>query len=240
MRKFGITLLTGATLGLAQDASAADLGTAPIYRKAPPISAFSWTGSYIGGFVGAAASANGISTTDPLAASLPASYVFNPGVIAGFTGGYNRQIAPNWLIGYEGETGYLGLRGSGAYPAGAASAATEANGLYSAWTGRLGYIVDDRSLLYVKGGAALARFNTFYNNGGASLSSHEFVLGYAAGAGWEYALDPKWSVKAEYLYLGFDKTFTFGPTGTAATTVNGVHTGKIGVNYKWDWSSLLR
>jgi outer membrane immunogenic protein len=242
MRKLGVILFAAATVSPAQTASAADLGTAPIYRKAAPVPApaFNWAGSYIGGFVGGAVSANSVTTTDPLAISPPASYDLDAGVIAGYTGGYNLQVAPQWLIGYEGETGYIGVKGSGNYLGSAAFAKTETNGMYSAWTGRLGYIVAERSLFYVKGGAALARFNTSYNNGAASVSGHEFVLGYAAGAGWEYAIDPKWSVKAEYLYLGFDKTFDFGPTGTAATTVNGIHTGKVGLNYKWDWSSLLR
>ncbi len=49
-------------------------------------------------------------------------------------------------------------------------------------------------------------------------------------------------MKAEYLYLGFDKDVTNtgnlnGNTGTqvfTTTTLNGIHTVKAGVNYKFD------
>ncbi|HEX7789531.1 MAG TPA: outer membrane beta-barrel protein [Afipia sp.] len=238
MRKFAVLLLAAAGFGLSQAASAADLGTAPIYRKAPPAPVYTWTGSYIGGFVGGAFPDKNTTTTYPLALGvLPATYKSDSSFIGGYTGGYNLQLAPNWLIGYEGETGYLKLKGSAGYPTvPGAFAQTESSGLYSVWSARFGYVAD-RSLFYVKGGAALAQFNSVYADGGLYLSSHKYVFGYAAGAGWEYAIDPKWSVKAEYLYLGFDKTFGLG---AASTSVSGVHTGKVGVNYKWDWLSLLR
>ncbi|EKS41182.1 hypothetical protein [Afipia broomeae] len=44
MRKIAVLLLAAAGVSLAGAASAADLGTAPIYRKAPPVQVFSWTG----------------------------------------------------------------------------------------------------------------------------------------------------------------------------------------------------
>jgi outer membrane immunogenic protein len=49
----------------------------------------------------------------------------------------------------------------------------------------------------------------------------KYRLGYAIGGGWEYALDNKWSVKAEYLYLGFDNniTTTGNLNGNAGTQV---------------------
>ena len=67
------------------------------------------------------------------------------------------------------------------------------------------------------------------------------------GGGWEYMLDTKWSLKGEYLYLGFDKNitttgnFTGAPVQEFTTTkLSGIHTGKVGLNYKWDWLSFLR
>jgi outer membrane immunogenic protein len=55
-------------------------------------------------------------------------------------------------------------------------------------------------------------------------------------------------VKAEYLYLGFDNNITTtgnlnGNGGTqvfTTTSLPGIHTVKAGVNYKFDWFSLLR
>lgn len=247
MREVAVLFLAAAGFGLSQAASAADLGTAPIYRKAPPAPVFTWTGSYIGGYLGGATSAQNASTVFPAAAQFPATYKLGSSFIGGYTGGYNWQFAPNWLIGYEGETGYMKLKGSGLFPNSvAAFGQTEAGSLYSAWTARLGY-VSDRSLLYVKGGATLVRFESGVFNPpmGFGIQDHKYQLGYAVGGGWEYAIDPKWSVKAEYLYLGFDKDYTFsgvstGGPATGTTRLPGIHTGKVGLNYKWDWFSLLR
>ena len=123
MRKIAVLLLAAAGVGLAGAASAADLGTAPIYRKAPPpVQVFSWTGGYIGGYVGGAFGAKdavtGVPVTGagaPIFAGPAASYNLDSSVIGGYTSGYNYQFAPNWVIGYEGETGYIGVKGASAY-----------------------------------------------------------------------------------------------------------------------------
>lgn len=236
MRKIAVLLLAAAGMSFAGAASAADLGTAPIYRKAAPVEAWSWTGSYVGLYIGGA-SGNNVDTTDAFIANRT-SYGLGSSVIGGYTDGYNWQVAPNWLIGYESETGYMKLKGSALYPGTALNAATETGSLYSVWAARLGYVMD-KSLLYVKGGAVLTRFDSSSRNG--MISDHEYEFGYAIGGGWEYAFAPKWSVKAEYLYLGFDKDLTFGTGPQMATShFGGVHTGKVGVNYKFDWFSLLR
>lgn len=257
MRKIALLVLAAAGVSLAGAAQAADM--APVYRKAPPPAmTYMWQGSYVGLYVGGAFGAEDATTTVPAtAAGAPnfagagASYGYNGSVIGGYTGGYNYQFSPNWVVGYESETGYISLKGSSTYPGSAATTASvRADGLYSAWTARFGYAFD-RSLLYVKGGATLINFQTGASNptGGNHIDTlqNKNVLGYAVGGGWEYAIDPKWSFKAEYLYLGFDKsiTTTGNLNGNAAqlfttTSLPGVHTGKVGLNYKWDWFSMLR
>lgn len=258
MRKIAVLLLAAAGVSLAGAASAADLGTAPIYRKAPPVQVFSWTGGYIGGYVGGAF-ASGDSVTGvpvdgagaPIFAGPAASYKYNSSVIGGYTSGYNWQFAPNWVIGYEGETGYIGVKGSAAYAGRATTiATTRAEGLYSVWAARFGYAFD-RSLIYVKGGAALVDFETGVSDGTAGVHvdtmHRKYRLGYAVGGGWEYAFDNKWSVKAEYLYLGFDNSnittignFTGPPVQVSTTTnLSGIHTAKVGLNYKFDMLSYL-
>jgi outer membrane immunogenic protein len=65
---------------------------------------------------------------------------------------------------------------------------------------------------------------------------------YAVGAGIEYALINNWSIKGEYLYLGTRQTFTqsgiaagglAGTTETNTASDPGIHTAKIGLNYRW-------
>lgn len=258
MRKIAF-IAFAAAFGLAGAASAADIAARPVYTKAPVVApAWSWTGSYIGGYVGGAWSdpcssvpvnAAGV----PLFGGGPACYNFGSSVIGGYTGGYNYQFAPNWLIGYESETGYMKLKGTGAYPgAPTVFSTTESGSLYSVWAARFGYVMD-KSLIYVKGGGALAQFESTIVNGAATVFLHDrkYQFTYAVGGGWEYAFDPKWSVKAEYLYLGFDNN-SLNPVGlsnglrgavvaeNATTTLQGIHTVKVGLNYKWDWFGMLR
>jgi len=75
------------------------------------------------------------------------------------------------------------------------------------------------------------------------------MFGYSVGAGVEYALGYGWSIKSEYIFLGFrDKDFFNGPdmisccftpgTGTFVSPVRVSlydHTFKWGLNYKFDF-----
>ena len=107
-------------------------------------------------------------------------------------------------------------------------------------------------MIYVKGGAVLTRVETgVVDNAGLTFdsTSRKWQVGYAVGGGWEYAIDSKWSVKAEYMYLGLGKNFdTPAPvpsnpaigTGFSTTSLSGIHTVKIGLNYTWDWFAMFR
>ena len=247
MRKIALLLIAAAGVSLSGAATAADLGTAPIYRKAPPVVNYLWQGSYIGLYAGGA-----VADKDAVTVGGPnvVSYDLRSSFIGGYTGGYNWQLSPNWVIGYESETGYIKLKGSANFAAVPTSTAiTNIDGAYSAWTARLGYAWD-RSLIYAKGGIALTQIQTGVSDPtpGAHIDTRQskYKVGYAVGAGWEYALDQKWSIKAEYLYLGFEKNYTtnglFNVTTpiSSTTSIPGIHTGKVGVNYKFDWFSLLR
>ncbi len=263
MRKISLLVVAAASVAFAGAASAADIAAKPIYTKAPPPApVWSWTGSYIGGYVGGAWSdpcasipVNGAGVPLP-GPTGPACYNLGSTWIAGYTGGYNWQFAPNWLLGYEGETGYMKLRGASFYPGSATLfAGTNTGDLYSTYTARLGYVMD-KSLFYAKGGAAIVQFENFIANtaGTVVLTDKKYRFGYAVGGGWEYAFDPKWSIKAEYEYLGFSGSsssagligFSTAIRGggvtqeTATTSLQGIHTAKVGLNYKWDWFSLLR
>jgi outer membrane immunogenic protein len=226
---------------------------------------FTWTGSYIGGYAGGATANGDGSVSNPVDVfgvgfnnnnpPLHTSFGLSASVITGVTSGYNYQFAPNGVIGYESETGYIHVSGSVlANPGPFGNADTYNHGKvgdwYSAYTLRLGYAWD-RSMIYAKGGFAVARIeagatDAINNPFGVDMTAAKWRVGYAAGAGWEYAFDPKWSLKAEYLYLGLENTYSSSAVTTSfpaspnflLTTTNhlpGVHTAKIGLNYKWDW-----
>jgi outer membrane immunogenic protein len=171
-----IALLALGPVGLA---SAADLRM-PV--KAPPpvvAPAFSWSGCYIGGFVGAAGTDRDPTFTDQGNATFRA---YSGGFVAGrqenphawgvdldtsFIGG--GTLGCNWqapgspfVFGVEGEGGYLSLKGDAFDPLLAPNlfaptpdvlGSVKVGDWYAMITGRLGYAWD-RALIYVKGGAA--------------------------------------------------------------------------------------
>ncbi|MBI5265195.1 MAG: porin family protein [Bradyrhizobium sp.] len=245
-------------------ATAADL--APRYAKAPApvVAAFNWTGFYIGGFVGGAFADGNAFSTEPLNVGgfawnggvLPNSYSLSNSVIAGGTIGWNYQpVGTNWLIGIEGEAGYIrvartiqdinAINAGFAYPD--SLDATRIGDWYGVIAGRLGFAAD-RALFYAKGGVAFVEKNYgFADNcvvggcGGGILNlGHSGThVTWAAGAGVEYAFTNNWSLKGEYLYLATHQTYTVtgvhaaGDTYTNSHTDPGVHTAKVGINYRF-------
>ncbi len=237
MRKIAVLLSAIVGAGLSSAAFAADLPASPVYKALPAVT-YGWTGSYVGGYLGGSFNDGNTVTTDPLGGP-PAAYNTGSTFIGGVTSGYNWQVSPKWLLGYEGDTGYQEFKGKGFYPGSATeSASTTSNGWFSSLTGRLGY-VNGQSLIYAKGGATLTRFDSTVSDSatGLLLDHKKWVVGYAVGGGWEYMLNNKWSVKAEYLYLGFGDNISTG--GVTSTSLEGIHTARVGLNYKWDPLSLL-
>ena len=98
-------------------ANAADLGLRPMYA-APP--AFTWSGCYIGGNIGGGWGRDTVSipnlgqTTgvpELAGVSLPSVTGNTKGVVGGGQVGCNYQVAPNWVIGIEGDGEAAGIKG---------------------------------------------------------------------------------------------------------------------------------
>jgi outer membrane immunogenic protein len=100
-------------------------------------------------------------------------------------------------------------------------------------------------MFYGKGGFGASTIESTIADSAGGLgpgTGRRDVLGWAWGAGFEYVLAPKWSIRAEYLGLGFNHGVGFcagvapgapraGGTFCGNTTTETVHTAKIGVNY---------
>jgi outer membrane immunogenic protein len=274
-------------------ATAADLKM-PVKAPPPMVTAFSWTGCYVGGYAGGAwgrdavftdQGQNGLgaagSIANPpfqsyaggaVAARLVPSHSWTDDLGASFIGG--GTLGCNWqptgsrfVLGLEGEVGYLHLNGNAFDPATIVSTQTtlDVSGAgrvgdwYAMATGRLGYSWD-RTLLYVKGGAAFVPTkgtivdscqNTAIGCGNWLVStggSHTETT-WTIGGGIEWAFASNWSVKAEYMFiaLGDKNGFqTCGPaTAPSGNPVAGgpfcfnhsfgdIHTAKVGVNYRFN------
>ena len=125
---------------------------------------------------------------------------------------------------------------------------------YGMITGRLGYAWD-RALLYVKGGAAFVPVKASVvdtcvaagcGNWLIATSADDTVATWTVGGGIEWAFADNWSVKAEYMFIALDENRTNSGLATRASGAivgggpfsfnhdfGGIHTAKIGVNYRF-------
>lgn len=218
-----IALALAATFVTAQ-AFAADLpsryASAPYYEPAP---IFSWTGVYAGlnGQFGVGSYTRG-------GASVFGSPI---GGLGGGTVGYNYQSG-KLVVGAEGDIAFGGLSDSRNFGPGAAGSG-EINALGTARV-RVGYVWD-RALLYITGGYAGTGLNgkvsDFAGSPNLLISDSHYLNGYAVGAGVEYAITTKISVKGEYIFTGFNSTPFFSGTRDSIGSGANINLLRAGVNY---------
>lgn len=190
-----------------------------------PVSAFTWTGFYVGALAGASFNTENNIFLDPVA-NLPG---VNPIPLGSsnnntqFTGGgeigYNFQFN-SLVFGVEGDVAYVGgdnhidgTYGTGlaAFPTVVVSGANN-NHIYGTMRARLGYALGP-TLLYATGGAIFGgdsapTLAVFSPPAGPPCPSCTFVangnnnnrMGAVVGGGVEYAFTNHWSAKLEYLH----------------------------------------
>lgn len=102
---------------------------------------------------------------------------------------------------------------------------------FGTFRGRIGYAFWDRVLPYATAG--LAYGSRKVTGGFAGFSSSDTSIGWAAGVGLEYAFDPFWSARIEYLHIsldGFTPSAAVGGRVTVGRLDNDIIRG--GFNYK--------
>lgn len=231
-----ILLGTVAVLFLSAPAVAADMPVkAPVKMIAAP---YNWSGLYLGAHCGAAW-ARTRHTGDDAAYQEAGNelYQLDPtGIMCGGQVGYNFQQG-TWLWGVEGDFGYISAKKTIEEIPSPDNLNEVKYGAYGTATLRLG-LVQDRILFYAKGGAAFAQIRNIAADldGGvidptSDINVSKTRIGWAAGGGIEYGLTPAWSLKAEYLYMGFGTQSYADLQGGTYTFRNQVHTAKVGINY---------
>jgi outer membrane immunogenic protein len=172
--------------------------------KGPLVTAFSWTGAYVGADIGGAWSSlqdNGLGGGS------------GSSVIGGVYTGYNWQFAPQWLIGIEGDGTWADLT----VPAGSG----DVNWMASL-RGRIGWCPTATTMLYFTGGAAWSIVNI---PGVDTLSATQTKTGWAVGGGVEWApWAGNWLIRAEYLNYNFTGIL-LAAGGGSNLTINEVHAG---------------
>ena len=234
---------------------AADLAPR-MYTKSPAVvdSGYEWSGFYIGGNAGYSwgrARTDGTltetqnvsvfrtaghtlfsSANSVVALPLTGRNAMN-GFIGGGEAGYNWQRA-QWLFGVEADFQGSDERASGdvctiaGCPLGSTVfAANYKLDWFGTVRGRFGFLPVDRVLLYATGGLAYGHFSADAPSVPVVWGSTR--AGWTVGAGAEVAIDHKWSVKFEYLYV--DLGNVGGNGGAAATTVTDTpNTPSLGFN----------
>ena len=106
----------------------------------------------------------------------------------------------------------------------------------------------DRNLAYITGGVAFTQvsYTESYTDGAAppgvgTATASRNLVGWTAGAGWEYAFADHWTVRAEYLIAGFPKTSALGAitdAGGGSNPLGGssdvtIQLIRAGVNFKF-------
>ncbi len=213
MRK--LLLSAAATIFIAGPAFAADLAV----KAPPPAPAFiasPWDGLYVGANLGYGethfdVTASGFGTL--------ASEHAN-GVVGGFQVGYNKQFG-TFVLGLETDFDLTSIETT-------TFDVTTKLPWFGTTRARFGFLLNPSLLLYGTGGVAYGR---------AEVSAFDASLkvpgvGWAAGAGLQYALTPQWSIGAEYLHVQLD-----GPSGNAGgisiDTKATTDLGRATLNYKF-------
>ncbi|OAF06993.1 hypothetical protein AYJ54_18200 [Bradyrhizobium centrolobii] len=242
-------------------AGAADLSAAPVY-KAPVVApaAFSWTGWYVGVNAGwawndstdtitaANAAAQGFVTFSDIATSLPLS---SNGFIGGGQAGYNWQVTPMWVLGFESDIQWADIKKTVSLPGpndpSRIMTGSEKLDWFGTVRGRVGVAPWDRSLLYVTGGlaygqvnlsTALTRTSGCGGNNCQAGSATETRFGWTVGAGLEWAFVKDWSFKAEYLHYDLGSishvmTDPFFPAIFNASADLKGNIARVGLNYRF-------
>jgi outer membrane immunogenic protein len=213
--------LAGPAIALAVNlvpAAAADL-VAPGYRVPVPL----WSGFYAGAYGGASGQAG--------------SGFGLAGGLAGGTAGFNWQSGA-LVAGIEGEGGWAGLSGSrNCLPSNPTCVTSDS--WFASARARLGWTVRPNLLFYGTAGGAFGDVREAIGSFGSASGN---LVGWAAGGGVEWMIEPNWSIKAEYLHYDLG-TFVCGQSvcfpGQAVSVPFAFDTGKVGINYHFGSAPFL-
>jgi len=196
-----------ATLAIAGQATAADMPVKARVAVDPP---YSWTGLYIG-INGGLASGRSCWTYLPGAVGFAAVAVpsdegcRNPaGAFGGGQVGYNWQIG-SWVFGVEATGDFGRIRSDSESILFADNHLKTTVKYFGTGVGRLGFAVTPTVLLYAKGGAGWVRdeyVRYVTSTGFVTATANETRVGWAGGAGVEWAFWRNMSAGLDYTYIG--------------------------------------
>lgn len=224
-----------AFLTAASAASGADLRTPYKAPMQPEPAPYTWSGAYLGIFLGGA-----INTTKPVFSDGVTAIdvgTMPRGVLGGAEIGYDFQFSQNWVFGLFAEGALANINDNGALSS--AGVTMLANGVatnyFLAAGGRLGFLITPTTLIYGKAGVAGVGEKPNWQVASAQQFANDTSVGWVAGGGIEHRLSfaPNWSIKLEYdHYQAGEKVLSFTDsagavisTGTNKFSIDAVRAG---------------
>jgi outer membrane immunogenic protein len=195
-----------ATVVISGHSQAADLGYPQQYAPPPPPPVYRWMGPYFGVNVGYQWGSIDGNPAEP------------SGIAGGIQAGYNWQNG-NFVFGLEGDINISNSDDTFA-------PWKFSNPWFGTLRARAGVAAWNNTLFYVTGGVAFGGLEAER----WGLDESRSHVGWTLGGGVEYAFNPNWSVKGEYLYLSYSDR---------AYTVTGANHGfdnnlvRLGINYRF-------
>ncbi|HEY2248673.1 MAG TPA: outer membrane protein [Bradyrhizobium sp.] len=267
--RFGWALASAMLLGGIGSASAADMAVKA--RPMAPVPVWNWTGFYIGGNVGGVWNdtrddvfPTGCFLFNPACGGGPPNNPLRSDSVrlngSGFTGG--GQAGYNWqngrfVGGFEADINYNGINDGSFISRPVAAplvgtfihAETDKLQWFGTVRGRAGFTVTPSFLVYATGGLAFGQvksasavaFTATTDVYAGTLDDTRF--GWTVGGGGEWMIAPKWSIKAEYLFIdlgtaGYTQVCitavctAFAPPPTYHTDLRvREHVARVGLNY---------
>ena len=195
-----------------------------------------WDGFYFGGHVGLGLGKSSATLLDTT--STATSNTFG-GPIGGVQLGYNFLLPSNILFGWEVDASFPNYIASNSVVAGLATPqnqVTEQFDYVATARGRIGYAFGPW-LFYGTGGVGLMG-GRFLND--VPSGNEEKILrarfGGVGGAGIEYAFDPNWRLRLEYLYGRFENANVGFPSGANYASTADFNMLRLGLNRKLNWT----
>jgi len=195
MTKFLATLAAGAML--ANTALAGNYETPAIIDVPPAAEDTAWSGFYLGAVAGTSLGTNYWAETSQNEEATPGNWDGTP---IGFTVGYNHQLANGLIIGGEGDYSagdILAVSTDGAIFGCGPGCETSLSG-FATVRARVGY-AKGSFLVFGTAGMAFSQAMATSDSIPNTTLGEGAVSGLVWGLGAEYAINPAWSVKGEFL-----------------------------------------
>lgn len=216
-------------LGLAAFVALAPLPALAVDPQTP-------SGFYFGGHVGYLFGTGTATLGDPPGVASSGGSNSIGQLFGGLQGGWQTTLPSRWMVGLELDFSFMDARDGAqvlSYRETQAGYADEQLEYLGSVRGRLGYQMGAWTP-FVTGGLAFASTRwgrTDLTTGNQDATPSQWRLGYTFGAGVDYALDRRWTARAEYLYTRLPLTgFSFSAPARYDSLYD-LHQLRFGLNY---------